>query len=216
MKENFFVFHGSRSFKKKLKLFLVCVLALFLNFLVVNIFYVRLHIPLFFDTVFTVAVTFWLGLVPGLFVAVSYNLINPFLVSVTGGLPFVPSNMVFVICGIEIVLVTWAISRRKSEFEISLPITILYLVLISVCTSFCTTLIGGTIDFVRFKYYEIPDSVAPIKKFAESFARQKISLYFSCILSQVPVSVIDRTLTTFSGYGVYRLCVKFLGEDFAE
>ena len=38
-----------------------------------------LHVPIFLDTVFTVAITFYAGLVPGLIVAVLHNPIRTFI-----------------------------------------------------------------------------------------------------------------------------------------
>mgnify|MGYP007101882840 CR=1 FL=1 len=44
-----------------LKTILLCLVAEILNFLTADIFYHKLGIPLFFDTIWTVAVVFYLG-----------------------------------------------------------------------------------------------------------------------------------------------------------
>ena len=124
---------------------------------------------------------------------------------------FSPTNMFFSICGAAIVLVTWAFARKKEEFQLSLPITILYLVLISLLSSSASILIGGVIDFIRFSYFDIPDSMAPIKQFTDGFLSQKFNLFASCILGQIPISMTDRLISTFAGYGVYKLFVKLFG-----
>ena len=105
---------------------------------------------------------------------------------------------------------TWLIARCKSEFKISLTVTLLYLVLIALISSFCTIVAGGIIDFFHYKYYEIPDMMNPIKRFTESFVRQRLSLLASCILAQIPISFLDRLLATFAGFGIYILCDRFL------
>ena len=102
-------------------------------------------------------------------------------------------------------------ARKKEEFRISVVITILYLVMIALLSSFVTVIIGGTIDFVRFSFLEIPDSMAPIKEFTDSFISQKFGLFASCILGQIPISLTDRLIATFAGFGVYKLYEKFLG-----
>ena len=61
---------------KPLRTIVICIIAEILNFLAADVFYHTLKIPLFFDTIFTVAVVFYCGLVPGLCVSVCYNLIN--------------------------------------------------------------------------------------------------------------------------------------------
>ena len=32
----------------------------------------------------------------------------------------------------------------------------------------------------------------------------------SCILAQIPISFLDRLIATFAGFGIYKLCVRFL------
>ncbi len=190
----------------------LCIVAESLNFIFSYIFYEMLHIPLFMDTIFTVAITFYCGLLPGLVVALSYNIISC-LTSVSRGYAFDPYLALFGICGALIVLVTWFFARRKQEFRISLPVTMAYLFLIAVISSFCTIISSGIIDYVRFTLSDIPDRVAPVKNFTDSFQKQHFSLLASCILGQVPVSLTDRLITTFSGFGVYRLMVRCFGEE---
>ena len=59
----------------------------------------------FFDTIFTVAVVFYCGLVPALCVSIGYNLINSLIWIYSGGVsdPFI---FFYSICGILIVLST--------------------------------------------------------------------------------------------------------------
>lgn len=64
---------------KTLRTVVICVIAEILNFIVPAIFYHGLKIPLFFDTIFTVAVVFYCGLLPALCVSIGYNLINSFI-----------------------------------------------------------------------------------------------------------------------------------------
>ena len=72
---------------------------------------------------------------------------------------------------------------------------------------------GGTIDYFHYKCFNITDVVSPIKKFADGFMRQNFGLYFSCIVAQIPVSFTDRLITTFAGFGVYRLMQRTLGRE---
>ena len=111
---------------KYIKTILICIIAEILNFAATAIFYHTLKIPLFFDTIFTVAVVFYCGLVPALCVSIGYNLINSLIWIYSGSVsdPFIFFHN---ICGILIVLSTWIFARRKSEFKISSLITLLYL-----------------------------------------------------------------------------------------
>lgn len=186
---------------------LICISAVILNFLTASLFFNILKLPFFFDTIWTVAVVFWLGLVPGLCVAVGYNILNYLvwaLKSGTGNFAFLYS-----ICGILIVLSTWMFSRKKEEFRFSPVVTILYLILIALVSSFCTIIAGGLIDYFQYTNYDMIEQMNPIKKFTDSFVRQKFSLLASCILAQIPISFTDRLITTFAGFGIYRLIQKF-------
>lgn len=198
--------------KKNVSTFWLCLAAIALNFLFAFTFCDLLHIPLFMDTIFTVAITFYCGLLPGLFTAVGYNVLTTLTLEMRG-YAFDPFAALFAICGCLITLVTWLFARHKEEFRISTIITILYLVLISMLSSFASILSSGIVDFVRFSVVEIPDRIAPIKNFTDSFVNQHFSLFAACILAQVPVSLTDRLITTFLGFGVYKLMVRFLGNE---
>ena len=190
------------------KIIAICIVAEILNLLAVFLFCNTLRIPLFFDTIFTVAVTFYLGLVPALCVSLGYNLINSLIWVLSGeNDPFI---FLYTICGLLIVFSTWIIARRKEELRISPAVTILYLVLIVLLSSFCTIISGGIIDYFHLKYRNVPDLMNPIKKFTESFVHQRFSLLASCILGQIPISFLDRFLSTFAGFGIYKLAERFL------
>ena len=194
---------------RAIKLTVICLLAIALNFLSVFVFYDTLRLPLFMDTIFTLAVLFYAGLLPALFVQISYNIINSLIWMFKTG-SFDVFMMMYTICGILIVLSTWVVSRHKAEFKISPVVTILYLVLIALISSLCTIISSGIIDYFHYIYYDVPDMMNPIKSFTESFVNHRFSLLLSCILAQIPISFADRLIATFTGYGVYRFCDRFL------
>lgn len=183
--------------------FLICLIAEVLNILTTCIFYQVLKIPLFFDTIFIVAVVFYLGLIPGLCVSICYNLINS-LMWICKTRIFDPFILMYGICGILIVFSTWIFSRNKSDFKISISITILYLFLITLTSSMCSIISGGIIDYFHYRCYEVTDTMNPIKTFSEGFIIQHYPPIVSYILAQIPVSFLDRLIATFTGYGIYR------------
>ena len=197
--------------KVVLRTSVICAVAILLNILSAFLFYDCLHFPLFMDTIFTVTVVFYCGLFPGLAVGVLYNICNVFF-RVLIGMSFQPIIMAFGICGAIIAFVTWFFARKHEEFKISLPVTALYLVLIAVTSSFCVVIVSGFIDFIKITFFYSPDMQSPVKQFTDSFLQADFSLLVSCILGQIPVSFIDRLITTFLGYGVYKLMARFLGE----
>lgn len=195
---------------QKLRTLLICVCALILNFASVYLFRFVLKTPLFMDTSFTVAVVFLCGLVPALCVSVAYNILNPFFIRFVVGLDFVPAQMIYVVCGIGIVIITWLVACKKENFKISITITALYLLLISLSTSFYTVFVGGAIDFFNWRN---SDLAAFLKPFVKAFVNQKFNLFVSCILAQIPISITDRIINTFAGFGVYKICDKIFQND---
>lgn len=191
---------------------LLCIIAEALNFISAYIFLDTLHLPLFMDTIFTVAITFYCGLVPGIVVAILYNVIAT-LTLVMRGFTFEIYAVLFAICGVLVALTTWFFARRRENFQINMSITSLYLVLIALVSSLLAVFSGGTIDYIRYSLADLPDRMAPIKNFTDAFRDQNFPLYASCILGQLPISFLDRIVTTFSGYGVYRLMVRLFGEE---
>lgn len=193
--------------QKVLKTVLICIVAEIMNWVTTFVFYQTLQIPLFFDTIFTVAVVFYSGLVPGLCVSIVYNVLNSLIWTIRTGF-FDPFILMYGICGILIVISTWVIARKKENFRINLPITLLYLLLISLVSSLCCIVSSGIIDYFHYLCYEITDQMNPIKTFTEGFVQQHFTLLASCILAQIPISFLDRLLATFSGYGIALLCEK--------
>lgn len=61
-----------------------------------------LHVPIFLDTVFTVAITFYAGLVPGLIVAVLHNPIKTFIRSVIYGTSLFYFGSLYAVCGMAL------------------------------------------------------------------------------------------------------------------
>lgn len=61
-----------------------------------------LHAPIFLDTVFTVAITFYAGLVPGLIVAVLHNPIMTFIRSVIYGIDLFYFGSLYAVCGMAL------------------------------------------------------------------------------------------------------------------
>lgn len=186
---------------------LICFSSIILNYLTACVFYQYLKVPLFFDTIWTVAVIFYLGLVPGLCVSIGYNLLNLAVWFHKTG-----ANGLFIelysICGILIVFSTWFIAHKKEEFRISSTVTVLYLILIAIFSSFGSIISGGILDYFQYKMVDVPAQINPIRKITEAFVYQRFSLLASCILAQIPISFLDRLIATFSGYGIFCLATR--------
>lgn len=145
--------------KSGFRTFVICILAVILNFFTAFVFCSKLHFPLFLDTIFTVAVLFYCGLFPAVLVQVSYNIINSLVWTYNTGF-FDVCILMYTVCGMLIVFSSWIIARRKEEF-----------------------------------------------------IRQEYGLFVSCIVAQIPVSFADRIVSTFAGYGVFKIMNCTLGRN---
>ena len=132
-----------------MKTFLICVVALLCN-VGASFFAARFLPSIFLDTVFTVAVTFYAGLAPGLIVAAAFNPLITFLYCQMHGSAFSVYDCLYAICGMLIVAATWFFSRNKKEFLFSRGVTVLYLLAIAFSSAFLSFFAASALDtFVR-------------------------------------------------------------------
>lgn len=193
-----------------LKTFLLIILAELGNFIVIFAFQM---IPLYLDTVFTVAITFYAGLVPGLIVAAAYNPLVTLRVFIFSHEYNGAVSMFYAICGMLIVFVTWLFSRNKNEFLFSRKVTILYLLVISLASAFASCFSAAFIDTVIRPFFNSPElkSGAPLYEkdiLSWTFSRYGYGAFLSFLLPRIPITVVDRIICTFAGFGVYKLYLR--------
>lgn len=186
---------------------LLCILAEFFNLLTAWILGDILHIPLFMDTIGTVFIVFYAGLVPGLLVGGLYNILRLFLMVATGH-SFYPWEMMYSFCGLVIAFFTWLFSWQNRNMYISRTLTILYLILISLITAFASSLVGGAIETSHRIYFDNQLYVNPVKNFVMAFLGENLGLFVARTFARIPVSVLDRLISTFVGFSLYQLAKK--------
>jgi hypothetical protein len=204
-----------------IKLFLVCVLAAGANYLVHNFFVNFLKIPLFLDTVFSAAVSFAFGLVPGLVTV----LLTKAAFVVSGG-----SIDPFILCGfVEVLLVCLLKPSKPGELSsakgpstkgrtLALPEAALTssvsifarLMLLYIVCSVAASITGGIIEFIYHTVLPNP------KLYFSAEDTLKIGLLESGIpplamniLSRIPVNFVDRFIVIFGGYFISWGIIKF-------
>lgn len=152
------------------------------------------NIPLFMDTIFTVAATFYGGLIPGLLTGLCTNLLS-----------FDPSrgitHALYALCNMSSALVVFLFIRKR---PLSLPIFDLLLLAIQIC--FANSLLGGIISTFFF---------AGLDKFPSDYIvagmiMQNIPIITAAILSRIPINMIDKTIAVTGGYGISLLATKWV------
>ena len=166
---------------------------------------VRLHAPIFLDTIFTVAITFYAGFVPGLIVAALYNPIATFIYTAIYGIEIFYFACFYAICGMLIVFSTWLFSRNKKEFFFNRTVTVLYLFIIVFVSSFLSCFSASMLDTFIRPLFDNSLEVFPIDVFSSTFQKLKFGVFLSFLLPRIPITVLDRLICTFLGFYLYRL-----------
>lgn len=203
-----------------IKLILVNLLCFLGNQFFAEISFGVLELPLFFDTVWTVAVMFYAGLPSGILQAVLFNLARPFFVH---GFPIPLNECVYALCGVAIVIVTYFVVKpvmpstadkrthhSDSNFNI---VTISRLALAAVLASFASAIIGGIIHSVSIVYFSDTRLVSVVEGVVQSFLNYDYGIFFSTVVARIPTTLVDRLITTFCGYGIF-CYFKYIDEKF--
>ena len=183
------------------------ILAQFINLTGIFLIGDILHLPLFMDTIGTVFIVFYAGLVPGMIVGISYNILRFFLMMILGN-PVYPWEIMYCLCGAAIAFFTYFFYWRNQNFYLSRTLAILYLVLISLVTAFASSIIGGSIEAVQRICFDNQIYENPVRNFVTAFLGQHFGLFVACIFSRIPITVLDRLICTFLGAALYHVVKK--------
>ena len=186
------------------RIVIFCFLAEVLNLVLPWILGDILHIPLFMDTIGTVFIVFYAGLVPGLIVAGLYNILRLILMIIVGN-PVYPWEMMYSLCGLAIAFLTWLFSWKNRNLSLTKGLTFLYLILISLMTAFASSLIGGAVEATQRILFDNQVYINPVRSFIMAFLGERIGLYIACMFARIPITVLDRLICTFLGFIVYKL-----------
>ena len=191
--------------KKFFKIFLVVVVAGVLDFLTETLFQEVLHAPFFFDMIFAMAVLFVYGPVASMFVYVVNVTIVCIKMKITyGSMDFV---YLYSLSAFAIILITWLFVRKKDNLKKSVNFTFLYILTASVCAALCSCVISGLINFFA---YNMSARSLDVEKIIFAFTGEQLGVLASSILGRIPITVLDRIITTFAGFGLSILYTKLL------
>jgi len=204
------------------KIALICLVSSLLNTLLSHFITGVCGLPLYLDTLFTVAVYFSVGLFPALITAILLPVFTAFeytwifnleIETVWGAYPFV-------LCIIfEVLLVFYfrkklkpldaAFRKNLSLFAFINLAPLLMLIVVLDCIVVSVT--GGIIDYI-LTLFSAPKVFYPEDSFKIGLLRNNVPLLASSILSRIPINIVDRFITIFGGYGVSLLYRKILGK----
>ncbi|MFP3043334.1 hypothetical protein LQZ19_16090 [Treponema primitia] len=191
--------------KEILKLTLLCFLAVAANFFLNSLTARGFRLSLFFDTVFTVALTFAAGLVPG----IAASILSAFIINTRDHVPLF--NYFFVLCSIVEVILVWMYCRRLGKPREHFISTMASLLLLYLITCVVVSVLGGLIDYCIFTVASRPKNFfSPEDIFKLGLLRNNVPVLWSDIFARIPINLVDRFVVIFGGYGASRLMVSFI------
>ena len=107
--------------------------------------------------------------------------------------------------GLAIAFLTWALSWKNTSPYLTKALTFLYLILISLITAFASSMIGGAVEATQRILFDNQVYVNPVRSFIMAFLGEKTGLYIACMFARIPITVLDRLISTFFGFIVYQL-----------
>lgn len=191
--------------KDNLKICLVVVVAGILDFATATLFQTVLHVPLFLDMTFAMAVLFAYGVLPAIMTYVINVICGCIkLVILYGKNDYV---YLFTLSALTIILVTWAFVRKKENLKKGVNLTFLYILSAAVCAALACSVVSGIISYFT---YSLNVEAGPFDKIIFAFSGDQMGVLASCIVGRIPVTILDRIITTFAGFGIYILYTRFM------
>ena len=192
------------------KHFFIVVLTIFIfsvcDFLVAYFFQDVLKSPFFFDTIFMIAALFLFGPIASLIeyiLFISFTCIK--LKILYGKTDFV---FLYTLSAFTIILVTWLFIRKKENLNKGLNLTFLYILTASVVAGLSCSVVSG---FVNYYFANCLFQIEwNFNIFIFAFNGEYMDLLTSSIIGRIPVTILDRVVTTFLGFGISKLYSRII------
>jgi energy-coupling factor transport system substrate-specific component len=176
------------------------------------------RLPLYQDTVFTVAMCFTAGLFAGFLTGAFSCFCISFVYIYILGISLPKVGYLFYICVIvEVLLVCFFHSKLKKREEVFLQkpslqsfIYVAPLLLgLAALDCIAVSITGGIIDFA-LTIHQVPRSISPEDTFKLGLLQNNMPLLATAVLSRIPINIVDRFIAIFGGYGVSLLYRKWI------
>ena len=202
MNENTVKFDKKHFFIVALTIFIFSVC----DFLVAYFFQDVLKSPFFFDTIFMIAALFLFGPIASLIeyiLFISFTCIK--LKILYGKTDFV---FLYTLSAFTIILVTWLFIRKKENLNKGLNLTFLYILTASVVAGLSCSVVSG---FVNYYFANCLFQIEwNFNIFIFAFNGEYMDLLTSSIIGRIPVTILDRVVTTFLGFGISKLYSRII------
>jgi len=208
------------------KIIILCAISAFCNAGLSYLLNTLLKVPLYADTIFTVAMCFTAGALAGTLTGAVFSPLAFFLFcKYLLGLPYETSwvRNVFTICVLaEVALVCFYHAKIKSREESFLqggnhPPSLhsftgvaTHLLVLVALDCIVVSICGGTIDFILGKL-SAPLAYSPEDTFELGLLHNNVPVFATAVLSRIPINIVDRFIAIFGGYGISLVFRKLAG-----
>ena len=208
------------------KIIILCLASAFANAAFSFIISGVLRVPLYADTIFTVAMCFTAGMFAGIMTGAVISPLFFFLVYkciLNVPLEVALLRNIFIICILaEVFLVCYFCKKIKTREAVFLeksagkqdllfafiPVAVQLLLLV-VLDCIVVSVLGGTIEYI-INQFSVPWRFSPSDIFKLGLLRYNAPVLAADILSQIPINIIDRFIVVFGGYGMSLVFRKWL------
>ena len=162
--------------------------------------------PFFFDTIFMIAALFLFGPVAALaeyLLFISFTCVK--LKILIGKTDFV---FLYTLSAFTIILVTWLFIRKKENLKKGVNLTFLYILTASVLAGLACSVVSGLLNYFARPLFQKDDWY--FNKAIFAFNGEYMNFLTASIIGRIPVTVLDRVITTFSGFGLSKLYSKIM------
>ena len=205
------------------KIALLCIISALGNIAFRGVIVDIANIPLYADTVFTVAICFFAGLVPGLLTVAIYFTLSSIKYIFFEGFPLESVWVInaYIFCAILEVLVVCFYSKKmkssedafleKPSLDSSTGILV-HLLILAIIACIAVSIAGGIIDFILTRL-NIAQGFSPEDNFKLGLLRNNVHILATAMLSRIPINIIDRFIVVFGGFGISLLYGKFVKRE---
>ena len=192
-----------KSLKQIIEIALLVIVFGCIDFLAVLLFQDILDIPLFLDTIFMTATLFLFGPVVAFFEYLVYMGISCIRMKVTYG--SVHMIYLYSVSALTIIVITWLFIRRKGSLKKNVNRTFIILLSAAIFSGLACSVVSGFINF--FIYFKNDNDLA-YDRVIFAFNGEQFGFLASAILGRIPVTILDRIITTFAAFGIFNLYSK--------
>ena len=195
------------------KILVLCAVCALCNAALSYLLNTLLKVPLYADTIFTVAMCFTAGLLSGILTGAVLSPLAFFLVcKYLLGLPLetIWVRNIFTVCVLaEVALVCFFHARIKDREEVFLQKPSLnsftgvatHLLVLAALDCIVVSICGGTIDFILGRL-SAPLTYSPEDTFELGLLHNNIPVFATAVLSRIPINIVDRLIAVFGGYSI--------------